>query len=131
MRILQIVLLALVGTSLAVLLKGMRPELAVVVGVVTGVTVLLAIVGELSGLFDTIRALASEYGLDEGYLGVLVKIVGIAYAAQFGADVCRDAGEAGTAAKVELAGRVLILASALPVAAATLAEAARLLGNAS
>lgn len=130
MRILQIVLLAMIGTSIAALLKSVRPELSVVAGVITGVAVLLAVVGELTGLFDAIRALAAEYGLDDGYLGVLIKIVGIAYAAQFGADVCRDAGEAGTAAKVELAGRVLILACALPVAAATLAEAVRLLGGA-
>jgi len=131
MKILQIVLLAMIGTSIAALLRSVRPELAVAAVVVTGATVLLAAVGELTGLFDTVRALAAEYGLDDGYLGVLIKIVGIAYAAQFGADVCRDAGEAGTAAKVELCGRVLILACALPVAVATLREAVKLLGSAS
>jgi len=35
--------------------------------------------------------------------------VGIAYIAEFGAEVCRDAGEGAIASKVELAGKLLLL----------------------
>ena len=53
-------------------------------------------------------------------VGTLALVIGVAYLAQFASDLCRDAGEGAVAGKVELAGRVLILALCLPVFAAIL-----------
>ncbi len=130
MQIFSIVLLAVCGVSLTVLLKSVRPELAPVSGAATGVAVLLLVMGELTGLLDAIRAAAAQYGLDSAYIGVLVKIVGIAYVAQLGAQICRDAGEGAAAAKVELGGRVLILTAAMPAAMGVLSIATSLLKEA-
>ncbi len=41
---------------------------------------------------------------------------GIAYLAQLASQTCMDAGESALAAKVELGGRIMILALAAPVA---------------
>ena len=115
MRIFTIVGLAVLGVTLALTVRSFRPELALLIGVATGIAVLLSVVGELTGVIDALRAAARQYGVDEGYLGVLLKIIGIAYLAQFGVQICRDAGESAAAAKVELAGRVLVLAAALGI----------------
>ena len=104
MRIFTIVGLAVLGVTLALTVRSFRPELALLIGVATGIAVLLSVVGELTGVIDALRAAARQYGVDEGYLGVLLKIIGIAYLAQFGVQICRDAGESAAAAKVELAG---------------------------
>ena len=93
MRIFTIVGIAILGVSLAVTVRSFRPELAVLVGVVTGGVVLLSVIGELTGLIDTLRTLAEQYGVDTGYIGVLLKIIGIAYIAQFGVQLCKAAGE--------------------------------------
>lgn len=130
MRIFTIVGLAVLGVTLALTVRSFRPELALLIGVATGIAVLLSVVGELTGVIDALRAAARQYGVDEGYLSVLLKIIGIAYLAQFGVQICRDAGESAAAAKVELAGRVLVLAAALPAAVAMLASAAELLRRA-
>lgn len=130
MRIFTIVGIAIIGVSLAVTVRSFRPELAVLIGVATGAVVLLSVIGELTGLVDALRALADQYGMDTGYIGVLVKIIGIAYIAQFGVQLCKDAGEGAAAAKVELGGRILILSAALPAAVQMLTVAADLLARA-
>lgn len=130
MRIFTIVGLAVLGATLAVTVRSFRPELSLLIGVSTGIVVLLSVVGELTGVIDTLRTVAQQYGVDDGYLGVLLKIIGVAYLAQFGVQICRDAGESAAAAKVELAGRILILSAALPVAVAMLSAAAELLRRA-
>lgn len=130
MRIFTIAGLAVLGVTLAVTVRSFRPELSLLIGVSTGIVVLLSVVGELTGVIDTLRTVAQQYGVDDGYLGVLLKIIGVAYLAQFGVQICRDAGESAAAAKVELAGRILILSAALPAAVAMLSAAAELLRRA-
>ena len=49
------------------------------------------------------------------YLKLIVKIVGLAYLAGFGAQICKDAGENGIAAKIELAGKIFILTMGIPI----------------
>ena len=127
MQIFEVLGIAILGTVMSAMLRPLRPELSILVGAATGLIVLASAVGELTGVFDTLRALADEYGVDTGYIGTLLKILGIAYAAQFGAQICTDAGESAIAGKVELFGRVLILAAAIPAAATTLGTAIRLL----
>ena len=127
MQIFRILGIAILGTTFAVMLRQLRPELSAIVGMATGLIVLLLAIGELTGLMDTLRALAAEYGVDTGYIGTLLKIMGVAYAAQFGAQLCADAGESAIAGKVELFGRILIMAAAMPAVVTALGAAVRLL----
>ena len=127
MELFRVLSIAILGAALAVLVRPMRPEMAMLIAAATGLIVLLYAVGEATGVLETLRALGEAYGVESGYVGVLLKIIGIAYAAQFGAQICADAGESAIAGKVELCGRVLILAAALPAVAATLVSAAELL----
>ena len=129
MQIAKIIGIALLGAMLSVMVRPVRPELSMLIGVATGVIVLLYALAELVGLIDALKTLAARYGLDTGYIGTLLKILGVAYAAQFGAQLCSDAGENAVAGKVELFGRILILALAFPAAAVTLGTAVGLLGS--
>ena len=45
----------------------------------------------------------------------LLKIIGIAYIAEFGAQITKDAGQGAIASKIELAGKILILVMAIPI----------------
>ena len=45
----------------------------------------------------------------------MFKSLGITYLTVFAADTCRDAGQNSLAAKVELAGRMAVVAAALPL----------------
>ncbi len=62
-----------------------------------------------------LRDLANQGGVAPDYLGTVLRIVGVAYLTEFGAQVARDAGEGAVASKVELGGKVLVLTMALPI----------------
>ena len=93
----------------------------------TGAVLLLAVLGKVFGVVDLLEALGRRSGVDGGQIGVLLKVIGIAYVADFGTAVLRDAGEAALAQKVELAGKAAILLLAIPLVLAILDTVLRLL----
>lgn len=127
MEILQVVALGLVVAVFAVLLRRDRPELALVLALGFGVIIFILVLGKLGAIITVFQDVTQRAQVDELYLVTLLKILGIAYIAEFGAQVCRDSGEGTVASKIELAGKVLILIMALPIFAAILEVIVRLL----
>lgn len=107
--------LALIAATLAVIVRGTRPEISLQIGIAAGLLILLAVVEQLTGIVTEILSAAERYGLQRQYLGAVFKVIGIAYVAQFAAQACRDCGEGGIAAKVELSARIIMLAITLPI----------------
>ncbi|MDH7576215.1 MAG: stage III sporulation protein AD [Bacillota bacterium] len=127
MEILQVVGLGLVVAVLAVLLREERPEIALLLALGFGIMIFIMILGKMGAVITVFRDLTRRAQIDELYLTTLLKILGIAYIAEFGAQICRDAGEGTIASKIEVAGKVLILILALPIFAAILEVIVRLL----
>ena len=127
MEIMQVVGLAIVAVVLLAVLRRQRPEMAVLLGLVVGLVIFLMVAQRLLAILDFLRDLAARARVDSLYLNTILKIVGIAYIAEIGAQVCRDVEESSIAAKVELAGKVLILALAMPIVMAILEAILRIL----
>ena len=115
MEISKIIALGLVGTIFSVLLKKENPQIAMLVAVVTGILIFLMLCTPLGNLLVLLRKTAEQAGVGEGYFSVVLKVIGIAYLTQFGAQLCADAGEGAIASKIELAGKVLMMTVAAPV----------------
>lgn len=127
MEIMQVVALGLIVAVFAVLLRQERPEMALILVLGFGVIVFLFVLGKLGAIINVFQDVTRRAQVDELYLATLLKILGIAYIAEFGAQVCRDSGEGTVANKIELAGKVLIMILALPIFAAILEAIMRLL----
>lgn len=127
MDVLQIVAIGLIATVLIVVVKSQRPEMAVLLSVAAGVILFLLVLGKIGSIMDVVKDLAARAGLSMAYLGTILKIIGIAYIAEFGAQICRDAGEGAVASKVEFAAKILIMVLAVPIVVAVLQSLLRLL----
>ncbi|MDL2258534.1 stage III sporulation protein AD [Eubacteriales bacterium OttesenSCG-928-K08] len=127
MQVFQLVVFALLAASMVMLVRAYRPDIALQVSIIAGLILLIYIVTQMSGVLDSLTSLAERYGIDSAYIGILIKIIGIAYVVQFATDICKDAGESALASKVELGGRVMILAAAVPAAISLLDMVASLL----
>lgn len=127
MEIIQVVALGLVVAVFAVLLRQERPEMALMLAFGFGVVVFLMVLAKLGAIVTVFQDVTRRAQVDELYLATLLKILGIAYIAEFGAQVCRDSGEGTVANKIELAGKILIMIMALPILAAILEVIVRLL----
>jgi stage III sporulation protein AD len=114
-EIFQIVGLGVVATIIAIVLKTHRPEIAIQISLLTGIIILTVILGKIAAVVDLLNSYAQKVNIDLVYFSTLLKIIGIAYIAEFGAEVCRDAGEGAIASKVELAGKVIIIILAVPI----------------
>ncbi len=111
----RIIALGLVGTVFAVLLKKENPQIALLITAVTGILIFGLVCTPLADLIALLRETAEKAGVGSGYFAVVLKVIGIAYLTQFGAQLCADAGESAVAAKIELAGKILMMTAAAPV----------------
>ena len=111
----RIIALGLVGTVFVVLLKKENPQIAMLVAAITGILIFGMICVPLGNLIVLLRETAEQAGVGSGYFAVVLKVIGIAYLTQFGAQLCADAGEGAVAAKIELAGKILMMTAAAPV----------------
>jgi stage III sporulation protein AD len=127
-EIVQIAGLGIVASVLLLLLRRERPELSIGLTLVAGVTLFVLILPRLSQVVSAFSSLASESGLGPLYYGIILKVLAVSYIADFAAALCRDAGEELMASRVEMAGRVLILVSALPIVREVLDVIRTLLG---
>lgn len=106
------------GIGAAVLyavLREARPEMAAVLSLAAGAALMLGVLGGVQEVTAAMRSLSGRVGLEGTYVSTLLRVIGIAYLAQFGAQACRDAGAGGIADKVELCGKVAVLSIAAPV----------------
>jgi stage III sporulation protein AD len=115
MEIIQVVGLGLIATVLALIIKEQKPMFAFAIATFTGIMIFLFLIGKISEVIRVLERLATEGGVNMIYLKTILKIIGIAYIAEFGAQITRDAGEGAIAAKIELAGKVLIMVMAIPI----------------
>lgn len=106
---------AFMGGMLSLMVRKERPEIAVGIALITSVVVLGEVVSGMGEVIERLRRLIEECGVDIKYFTTAIKAVGMAYIAQFAAEILRDSGENAIASKVEAAGKVAILALAMPV----------------
>lgn len=115
MEIFQIVGIGIVATILAVILKNSRSEFAIFISLVTGVIIFSLVISKLVYVIDILSSLAKRANIEITYFSTILKIIGMAYIVEFGAQISRDAGEDSIAMKIELGGKVLIMALAIPI----------------
>ena len=115
MNIFQIVIIGIVGVLLVLSIKEKSPEFALGTSLITGVIVLIAVISQFDTIFDFLNRYLTIDGFNSDYIKILLKILGIAYVTQFGAEICKDAGSASVASKIELAGKVIILSYGVPI----------------
>ena len=118
MDIMKIVMVGIIAALLAVVLKEEKPEMAVAISIVTGLVIFVFVITKLNSVMTVLKHFAAKANIDILYFSTILKVIAIAYITEFGAQICRDAGEGAIAAKVEFAGKVLIMVIAIPILAA-------------
>ncbi len=127
MEIIQIVGLGFIVTLLILIIRSQRPEIAVQISITLATVIFLLVLAKIEVVLNLFRDLADKASVSQMYLNTILKIIGIAYITEFGAQVCRDAGEGAIAGKIEFAGKVLVMVLAVPIIALVLETIVRLI----
>ena len=122
---LKLVIAAVIAAFAALIVRQMKPELAVFVqlgGVLAVALLLMDVLRDLLAAVQGIMQFSPLGGGDGGgamggnnALTMLIKAMGVCVTTQIAADICRDSGSGALANIVELAGRLLVLALTLPL----------------
>ncbi|HET7657288.1 MAG TPA: stage III sporulation protein AD [Bacillales bacterium] len=129
LEIVQIVGLGLIATFLVLILKEQKPAFAFLLTLFVGAIIFIFLIGQIERIVSMLERLAVNANLNLIYVETILKIIGIAYIAEFGAQISKDAGQGAIASKIELAGKVLILLMAIPIITAIIKTIVELLPN--
>ena len=71
-------------------------------------------------ILSVIRKISQTIGIKSSYLILLLKMLGVAYVAEFASSICKDAGYQTIASQIEIFSKITILALSMPVLQALL-----------
>jgi len=115
MEIIQVVGFGLFATILVLVVKEQKPMFAFLISIAVGIVIFLFLMGKITHVIEVLQHLAERSGIQAIYVKTILKMIGIAYIAEFGAQIVRDAGQEGIASKIELAGKLLIMTLSIPI----------------
>jgi stage III sporulation protein AD len=115
MDIVKIIGVAFLAVIVIVILKQYKPEFAMYVSILAGAIIILMSVGKVEGIINLLTSIANSTQVNGQFLEILLKITGIAFLTEFAVSVCKDSGETAIASKVDLGGKIIIIAISVPI----------------
>ncbi len=113
--VLKICAVAVAGLILVALIRTYKPEFTVEAVLCTSIILLYYALDSLRYGFVYMENLYSRLTCGQEYFPIILKVLAIAYATEFTAALCEDAGEKSIGTKVELAGKIAIFFAAIPI----------------
>lgn len=115
MDIFRIAAIGLCGVLISAIVKSYKPEFATYVVIATVLIIFSIVIYKLTSVFEFLGEIYNQISYGKNFFPIIIKVLAVAYIADFTAQICRDSGESAIAGKVELAGKVMIFYLALPV----------------
>lgn len=116
MNIIEITAASICISVLALAIKNMKSEMGQLISIAATVVIMVAVLPYIMTIISAIREFASLSQLGEEFLTPILKITGIAYITQVGAELCEDSGEKALSMRVLSAGKIAVTVITLPLA---------------
>lgn len=120
MTIIQIGVIGIAGAVFAIQLKQNKAEFSVYICIGISLIIFFNVLGHLKIVVETVREMIGFIHMENTYLTTLLKMLGIAYVAEFSSGICKDAGYQTIATQIELFGKLTILVLSTPILVALL-----------
>ncbi|MCL1924116.1 MAG: stage III sporulation protein AD [Defluviitaleaceae bacterium] len=115
MSIISIVGIGLICAVISILLKRFGAEMGMLVSLASGALIFFIILPYLSNVMLVLTSLTDNISVGSEHIAIIFRVLGVAYIAEFGAQVCKDSGEGAIASKIELGGKVIIMVISAPI----------------
>ncbi len=116
----QTAVLGLAAVLLAIQFKGQKGEYGIYIALAASILIFGIGLTKIEVILTAIAEIQSYIHINETYVALLIKIVGITYVAEFASQLCKDAGYSAIASQIEVAGKLTILTISMPVLMALL-----------
>lgn len=115
MDIVKIIGIGLTALIIIIILKQYKPEFAVYTSIIAGIFILLLSLSQISGIINLLKDISSKANINSQFLGIILKITGIAILTEFAVSICQDSGESAIANKIDIGGKIMIITLSLPI----------------
>ena len=115
MDITKIIAVGIATAVAVIMLRQLKPELAVVVGLVGTALMFVMVVSGLTTIISSINGIVARTGMATQLFSSILKIVGIGYLCEVAAGICTDAGSSSVASMIILGGKITIMVLAIPI----------------
>lgn len=124
--IVRLAIVAVLGILAALFCRNRGMEFSILVSMAVCLMIIGFMLKGFEELADFLQQLTGSLNLT--YIGILLKLIGIAYVCEFASGLCRDAGYQAVAVQVEMAGRVAMMIISIPVMTAIIQTIQTLIG---
>ena len=114
MDILRIAVLGIAGVLLALLLQKEKSEYSMFISMAVCICIFIYILGKVETVINFAKKM-QIVAVDQTYITLILKMVGITYVAEFAMNICKDAGYAAVGNQIELFAKLSILVLSIPV----------------
>lgn len=115
MDIIKIIGIGLISLIIIIIVKQYKPEFAIYISLISGILILTLIVDKLTNIISLLESISSKVSINNNFLGILLKITGIAFLTEFAVSVCNDSGESAIASKIEIGSKIIIISMSIPI----------------
>ena len=112
--------LGVAAVLIAIQFKGQKGEYGIYIALAASILIFGIAITKLEVILEVMKEIQGYIKVNESYLSLLIKIVGITYVAEFASSLCKDAGYAAVAGQIEVVGKLTILTISMPVLLALL-----------
>lgn len=127
MEIIKIIGIGLIALIMIIMVKQYKPEFTVYISILAGVLILTFLLPKIEGIIQLLQNVSQKASINNQFLILLLKMTGITFLTEFAVSICRDSGESAIASKIELGGKVIIIAMSIPIISSLLEMILKLL----
>lgn len=115
MEIVRIIGIGLISLVVIIILRQYKPEFALYASMAASVLILALVFEKLYSIIGLLTSFASKTAINTAFIGLLIKITGIAILTEFAVSICKDCGESAIANKIDIGGKIMIVTVSIPV----------------
>ena len=104
----------MVAALLSTFIRKERAEISMVIGIAAGLMIFYYMLTQVSVVVRFITELLDMVAIEETYYLQLLKMLGVAYVAEFASSICKDAGQQSIAGMIELFAKISIVVLSIP-----------------
>ncbi len=111
----KVAVIGIIAVFLAMTVKKDKQEFAMLIILAASLLILGLALSKADDVISVIRMTEEYLGSNSIYIGILLKMVGITYVAEFSSNLCKDAGFGAVGNQIEFFGKIMIMAVSMPV----------------
>ncbi len=114
-NIIKIIGIGLISVILIGIIKQYRPEFVIYVLLISGVIIIYMVLDQFTNIINLLKEISNKTKFNNQFLGLLLKMTGIAYLSEFAISICKDSGESSIANKMEMGSKLLLISMSIPI----------------